>query len=423
MKNAVILMFLATLLFSCSKDDELDSESSNSEEVYLTSQIDKDSIIPLNPKDFPSVKKNNLQASQASTFSNLYELEGLEFYLQSKNSYLGNNTLQTNGKGQEVELTSYSSSNQAQLFYLQFLPASSGIPYLIYSFKEQTPIGAGSYSSDPDNYVLYTQQSGASSLFGFSWDFYLNPDENGYIIENQDLIGSGSGGPFDIFYYALESRNGNIDFVKRSNNSIYQQFNIIPNDEFNIESVTLNINDATITQSVPYVVKEGTVVNNSTNNVQQTLSFSETQTETASFKETNGITTTKTGSVSLGISIPDVVEIGGSYEFQQGQSQIVEYSNSTTSSIVVADSFNIIVPPNTTVSYQFRAIRHQALVGYTAELYGVNSQNTINITGVFSGVDYSSTYLEVTENPNGGSGGVSSSKSKTYKVYSKSDAI
>lgn len=96
-----------------------------------------------------------------------------------------------------MKLVSQDNTDNAQLFYLDFPPSSTGIPFLIYSYKEQEPIGVGSYASDPDTYVLYTQESGSSSLFGFSWDFYLNSDKDGYIIENQDIIGSGSDDPWD----------------------------------------------------------------------------------------------------------------------------------------------------------------------------------------------------------------------------------
>ena len=49
---------------------------------------------------------------------------------------------------------------------------------------------------------------------------------------------------------------------------------------------------------------------------------------------------------------------------------------------------------------------------------GVSTQKTMNLTGIYSGVDYSSTYLEVTESPNNNSS--QKPNSNTYKVYPNS---
>lgn len=412
-----------TILLSCSKeevdpqfsDPSKSMKNSNAKQISKKASVFNDSIIPLNPKDFPDLKnENNALATQTSIFSDLYQLEGIEFFIKSKNSYFGKNTLQSTGKGREVILASYSETNNAQLFYLRFLPASTGIPYLIYSYKEQTPIGAGSYSSDPDNHVLYTQQSGSSSLFGFSWDFYLNANKDGYIIENQDLTGSGSGGYWDIFYYALQSRSGNLDFVKRNNSSIYQQFNFIPNDQFTVEEVNLDYSYTNITESFPLILKVGTATNSTTNNMAQTLTFSETREEKTSFDESSGISTTNTGEVNVGVSLFEVVEIGGSYTIQQGEQENVAYGESSSRSITATDSYNFIIPPNTSVTYKFVAMKHKVDIGYTVKLKGVRTEKLMNISGIYEGVDYSSTQLEVTEIPIGTR---SVRGTKTYIVY------
>lgn len=185
-----------TILLSCSKeevdpqfsDPSKSMKNSNAKQISKQASVLNDSIIQLNPEDFPDIIIENNAFGTQTSFSDLNQLEGVEFFIKSKNSYFGNNTLQSTGKGNEIVLASYSTTNDAQLFYLEFLPASTGIPYLIYSYKEQAPIGAGSYASDPDNYVLYTRASGNSSLFGFSWDFYQNSNNDGYIMENQDIM-------------------------------------------------------------------------------------------------------------------------------------------------------------------------------------------------------------------------------------------
>jgi len=337
-------------------------------------------------------------AQYASIYEQLYELEGLNFYIQPKSVYFGKNTLQTTYSGGPVLLGTKSPGNSQQLFYFQFLPLSTGIPYLIKSYASNQPIGVGSYASNPNNYVLYTKNHNSNSLFGFSWDFYLNNNENGYIIENQDVVGSGGGSWWDIYHYAIQSHNGSLSMVKRNNASIYQQFNIVPNDMFNVQSVQLDFNDVIIKNTAPYVLRSGTVNNNTSNNITNSLTFTESKGEQSNFRQASGITTNLTSSRSVGINF-EVVNIGGSYSVQQGISQTVEYGSSETRSISVSESYTLIVPPKTTVTYQFKAMRHLVDIGYTAQLYGVGTGKTINVKGMYSGVDYSSTYLDVVETP------------------------
>jgi len=146
------------------------------------------------------------------------------------------------------------------------------------------------------------------------------------------------------------------------------------------------------------VLRSGTVSNNTSSNITNSLTFTESKGEQSNFRQTSGITTTMTGSRNVGINFK-VVNIGGSYSVQQGISQTVEYGSSETRTISVSESYTITVPPKTSVSYQFKAVRHLVDIGYTAQLYGVGTGKTINVRGVYSGVDYSSTYLDVIETP------------------------
>jgi len=136
MKKFYLLIFIVTILISCSKEEEIDPQFANPsmeknadlKQISKQASVLNDSIIPLNPEDFPDIDiENNALSTQTSVFSDLYQLDGIEFFIKSKYSYFGNNTLQSTGKGNEVVLASYSTTNDTQLFYLQFLPASTGV--------------------------------------------------------------------------------------------------------------------------------------------------------------------------------------------------------------------------------------------------------------------------------------------------------
>lgn len=108
-------------MFSCQKQGQLIQYATEDLELLPSlSVIDNDLIVPLDSTLFP--EKPESSARLASVFDHLYQLNGLSFYLQPKNVYLGLNTLQTTSLGQEVVLAARPPGNNSQLFYLQFLP-------------------------------------------------------------------------------------------------------------------------------------------------------------------------------------------------------------------------------------------------------------------------------------------------------------
>lgn len=397
MKKIALSFLCVAVLFSCQKELELREEVEETLKTAAKTGNPNDYIVALDPAKFPKQEKVSKRIlSPDDPSESLEQLDGIEFFIQSKDSYFGKNTLQTYGKGQEIKLMPYSPSDQNQLFYLRFLPATSGIPYMIYSFKEQSPIGVGSYSSSPDNYVLYTQAAGSTGTFGFSWNFDINDSKDGYFFKSEDILGSGSGGPWDVYNYYLNSSNGVISFNQK-NNSTSQQFNIIPNDEFVIQSVVLSLDNAEIVSTADATLRTGEVINNTSSNMTRTLQFSETKSDGLSFTETNGITTRKSGNVNLGVSLFKIVNFGGSYTFEQSAQETLQYGNNSSRTVNFTESFNITVPPNKKSTYKFKALRHNARVKYTAQLRSVNKNKLMTVTGIYSGVEYSSTSLEVNE--------------------------
>ncbi len=418
MKKIFYSMVLACALFSCKKESNLqkaavEPETQSSLKKMTSLHLAGDTIFQLDSTKFPKKPKKAAKLLTQDVFSDLYQLNGIDFFIQTKDSYFGKNTFQSQGRGQEVVLAPYNATNNAQLFRLQFLPASSGIPYLIYSSKEQAPIGAGSYASDPNRYVLYTQQSGSTSLFGFSWDFMLNASNDGYYFENQDILGTGPNGPWDIYNYVLDGTNGNISFNKL-NNSFAQQFNIIPNDEFTVQSVQVSADGAQITSTTPTVLRSGEFTNNTSGVVTRNLQFNESKTDASSFSETNGITTRKSGQVTVGVSLFKIINIGGNYTFEQGTQESMQYGTNSSRTVSLTEGYTINVPPNTVSTYEFKAMHHTVKLPYTATMQGVNTQKIINAGGVYSGVEYSTTSLVVSEHPVGAR---SAAPTRTYVVY------
>ena len=391
-KKTLFFFCVSQLVITSCQNDEVIGELMNTKEEMCTRSlcVNDSTIVELNPTDFPEIEKKKARGGD-NVWEELYQLNGIEFFIQSKDVYFNNNTLETQGAGKELKLSKFSADNDAQKFYLRFLPASSGIPYMIYSYKEKKPIGVGSYTSAPDKYVLYTKNSDSGSLFGFSWDFYKG--DKCYIIENQDIIG---GGPnyWDIYYYSITANNGNIDLIKTTK-GLNQQFTIVPNDEFTIESLDFDLTTAKITGSEPVGIKSFEVITAS-NPITKEFTVDETKTEETSFQESSSTTIKHTGDGNVGISIA-IVKIGSSYSFEKSNTQQVAYGSKSTITRKITDKTTVTIPPYTRGEIEYQSIKHNLNVNYTLKLKGVNTKKLIEMKGTWLGVDYTTDRFIVKE--------------------------
>lgn len=404
-KILFLLCILCTL--SCSKEViKVDQENLDAQATLARETLNlQDTILPLDSLKIPKKAKKPLQrdftaitsntpfnAFPVDEFSALYQLDGILFHIQTPSTWQNRNSLTTNGKGSEITLDGYVANKAEQLFYLQFLPASSGIPYIIRSYKEGTPIGAGSYASDPNRHVLFTHNTG-NSLYGASWDFMFNTTKSGYFIENQDLLGQGSGGPWDIFNYVLQMNSGQIGFAKNTG-SIMQQFNIVPQGEFYISEVQFDYDNGVIVETTPTQLQIGTYPNpDYQNNATASLSFSESSQNTSTFRESSGITTRTSGTMNATIKIP-FVTFGGGLTIEESNTTTTEYSNTSTQTATYTETYTFTVPPRTISNHRFIVTKHRINVPYRAKWTSVDGLTNFYVTGMYEGLTGSETYLE-----------------------------
>ncbi len=401
---AITVLLIGIAIFSsCSEEDVLYEELTKGtgvpeqDTLILKSEESLiDSIIQLNEEDFP--KKEVKIRSLGVSMSTLYELNGIEFYIQGVNNNYGKNTLETTGKGRELKLSSLNWGNSAQLFRLRFLPSSSGIPYLIYSHKENVPIGVGSYPNSPETYVLYAKKSDSGGLFGFSWKFCHHSDNNSLIIENQDIIGSSGGGYWGIYYHAMTNLTSGKIGILKNNRAYNQQYEIIPNDVFDIKSIRLLHNQGRILETKPVILDESHNTNYSyTHSSTFNYNYNKSITNSASFQEQESISTKKSGKVNAGVSIANVVNLGSSYSIEKGSTQTVTYGNQSSVTNSISKSYTVPIPPRTEVVVYFRAFRHKLSIPYEATLEGQKTGQRITIRGVWEGVDYTYSTLKIHE--------------------------
>lgn len=181
--------------------------------------------------------------------SNMFAIRELPLRIQAR----GNKKyLATNGAGKELSLSTRFSLGSPYLFHLKVLPASSGIPYLIYSEETKTPLSVGQYENDPNNKVLFARQNNSGSFTSADWDLIPSSSYKGYFaIESQSYLGQVGDNPWSVFKYVLETKNtdklGYGQYTKKPE----QEFRLIPAEEFTLHHIEFHKEGSTVTKRAP----------------------------------------------------------------------------------------------------------------------------------------------------------------------------
>lgn len=349
-------------------------------------------IYPLVEKDFVSQISEERQYDP-NFYEELRSLDGIPFRIRSSGS--GNkNTLQTNGAGKEIVLDNYNEGNTSQLFRLRLLPPSTGIPYLIYSNKENLPVGVGSYKDKPNDYVLYTKSSDTGSLFGFSWDFYSSSDHQSFIIENQDLIGSTGGSSFgSIYYYSITASNGKIG-LEKTIKSRNQEFTFIPEGVWEITSIETTKEGASIVSTDDVEIQKKVVNNKGLDNVTYKVTIDKTFTDSTYFREYKKITATKKLKPSFSVKLFKIVSLGIGFDFGTEEVIETEYSESTSKKTRIQDEFTFVARPQYTTVATYYSFRHTMRIPYTLRLKRSDGK-TLSVKGMYEGVGYTENKVDI----------------------------
>lgn len=189
--------------------------------------------------------------------TNMWAIRDLPISIQARGkANTSNRYLSTNGKSKEITLAmSINHRSNQQLFYLRVLPASSGIPYLIYSYKDKTPISVGQYNSNPNNKILFTLPNASGSLYSASWDLIPSAYKGYFAIQSQSYLGqTDPNNMWSVFNYVLEIKNDNkIGYAKYSKKA-QQEFLITPIHSFTLNYIEFHKDGATVTKKAPLKV-------------------------------------------------------------------------------------------------------------------------------------------------------------------------
>lgn len=307
------LLPLLLPIFMVGCNDEMDSLVQDPSEMtesimQLTRSISADSVYDGDPVEFEPNQdmirlkeqytkmhsaQRSVPLSPSSTYdetlwSNMYAIRELPATIKvrakastgSTNDFV---SLYCEGKSKEVTLNAGNAGDKNR-FFIKVLPASTGVPYLIYSVAAGTPLSVGYYTNKPDEKILMASKDNSGSLMSIGWDLLQSSYyKNYYAIQSESYLGQADpDNQWSIFYYVLEAVSGNkIRYAQRVNNKAQQEFIITPDAEFEIKSLEYVVNNSTPSRST--FSKTVTVKNTSAQEKNMNVPFDFYEMETSYF--------------------------------------------------------------------------------------------------------------------------------------------
>lgn len=275
-KNLISLLLTTLFMVSCTNEmDELvkDSSENVSENLPLTRSCSNDTtdwgelVCLEETEELLNLKRRyeenhsgNHKVQVLSTAlddffsSNVYAIRELPITIKVRSvasgSTAANAYLFCDGAEKEVTLGN-SSTVAGSKFYLKILPASSGIPYLIYSNVSKPPLTVGHYTNNPNNKILMSAKDNSGSLYGSGWNLIPSSYKGYFSIQSESYLGqSDPNNSWSIFYYVLEAKADNkLGYGQRVNYKAQQEFLINPTTTFTLQNVTFDLDNAVVTNS------------------------------------------------------------------------------------------------------------------------------------------------------------------------------
>lgn len=378
-------------LIACSADDAIDTLEGKGINVTteLTAQSEKpqnEEIVPLEG-DSIAMRKQKQQTrafdANQTLYEELHQLDLIPIYLQVKGNSSSKQYLNVVGEGKELTFDYFKDKDLSEQFYIRILPATSGIPYMIYSKKTNTPISLGAYTSNPDVKVVYAKPASNTSTFGASWDIYRGEYSlESFVIENQDYPRQGSSGLwYDIYYSVITANASNVSLEKYTKIP-NQEFSIIPVEDFKVESVTFDTNASTLSKN-PDIVFEDRFTNNGPIEQNHKFTISDSYKETSSFN--------KKTSYNVNVSIKTSVKVpfiaSGEITTSVSVGQEFTYGESEEHTFAINREYPIVIPANYVAQMTLVLSKYSMDVEYCAICVGQTSGKRIKIRGVWQGVD------------------------------------
>lgn len=274
MKNYFITICIGLIgLSACTQEEFIETPLNEQQQLVQTRSTDStlnpdSTITPLEVDSAmleafkAKMAKANLLASSTNVdenFStNIYNIRDMPFLLKARGT--GNKDgvyLTTYGPGKEIELTNTLTMESQLWYYLKVLPATAGVPYVIYSQKTGTPLTVGQYSNNPNNKILFAANDDSGSLMAKGWDLIPSQYYPGYFaIESCSYLGqSDPNNMWSVFNYVLEVKDNNKIGYAQYTKRPQQEFLLSLPGDFWVDEVTFIEGTENIQEGTPIKIK------------------------------------------------------------------------------------------------------------------------------------------------------------------------
>lgn len=402
--------FLERTLQPTSTDESLKTRSSDQSNIAdsLVEEKVTPEICMLKNNTSSSIKRVTPSTNDTEYadlfYSNIYALREIPLFIQVKqvasNSNSSNNCLECTGAGKEVVLSwKNRDRTSSHKFRIQVLPASSGIPYRIYSCQSGTPLTVGHYNSNPDRKILMSQTNSSSFSDMSGWDLIPSSYyKNNFYIQNTLYLGqSDPNSMWSVFNYTLEATDiDKLGFAQPVKDKAQQVFKLIPCEPFNLISIEYDLGSATIQK---YIEKaSGTGANTTIRNREVTITYDVPKTESSFYDTSNNILEIDLN--TDGVTHPWVID---------GNLQIPTASTRTDQTLVPFQSVSyynytrklhydlkLNCPPKSYISADISFVRYSVSVKFTAtgtyevkdKSGNVTDSRTFKLKGIWRGTVY-----------------------------------
>lgn len=253
--SQLIIGTIAIAFVSCEQNlDALDNYQEELETVVNTRAIsNNDSIILFSNADLlkkPQIKAYSYYPQTDEYYSsNMWAIRELPFALKVRGGGTTNKPyFATQGTRKELLLSASNSSK----FYLKILPASSGIPYLIYSNTYNKPLVCGQYSNNPDNKLVFVWDT--ETISSGSWDLIPSTYKGYFAIENQTYLGTADpNNPWSIFWYSIEAKSNSTVGYAQYSKKPQQEFLLEFVDKFKVKEIEFDRESAVVSPLLPHL--------------------------------------------------------------------------------------------------------------------------------------------------------------------------
>lgn len=253
--SRLIIGVMSIGIVSCTQDLEVLDDSQipskakiNSRDISTTDSISLFSNVDSLQK--PQTRAYSYYPTDEYYSSNMWAIRELPFALKVRGGAVSNKPyFATQGTRKELVL---SSSNFSK-FFLKILPASTGIPYLIYSKSYNKPLVCGQYNNSPNNKLVFVWDT--ENVSSGSWDLIPSAYKGYFAIENETYLGTEDpNNPWSIFNYAIEAKtSGQIGYAKYNKQS-QQEFLLEFENKFDVKEILFDPESAVVTPLDPIVV-------------------------------------------------------------------------------------------------------------------------------------------------------------------------